>query len=126
MSPDSEEAEGYRRSAERKEAKSAPPKRHSDIPNLSSEKAPQLPQPPPHIFTNEFHFEDALSFSEIEWDDVREFIIPPRDTTECIYPGRRRRRRPSSWDSIGFILILLVLNGPSSLKGKIKGMWKGR
>lgn len=43
------------------------------------------------VFTDEFHFDDALSLDEIEWDEVDEYDMPPRER-EPDQPRPRERR----------------------------------
>ncbi|KAF2487781.1 hypothetical protein BDY17DRAFT_289675 [Neohortaea acidophila] len=45
-----------------------------------------------HIFTDEFHFADALSLDEIEWDEIHEYDMPREEMHETPQPVRPRRR----------------------------------
>lgn len=80
-----------------------------------------LPAPPkrPHVFTNEFHFDDGLSFEDIAWDDVQEFCMPaerPWVVRENPNMDRLRRSRGGVRDRFSV--------APYFAWEKLKARWK--
>lgn len=81
---------------------------------------------PPYIFAKEFHFEDALSLEDVEWDEVQEYTVPQRPPPNIQATKKKSLLRScgsSLWQGFCIMLVLLY-KGVIGIYGGVKWLWK--
>jgi hypothetical protein len=120
--------------------------RKTIMPRFRGCVVPTLPVRP-HIFTNEFHFQDESSFDDVEWVELKVYDMPVLPIPQPVPLPLPEANFKTGWSgygwrdikedaacglvclfiplvAVGYWIVMLPVHGISALRGRIQKRWR--